>query len=140
MGARRGVGFLLVLSIGLILAITLVPMEHPGFAPDQGLRCLVPDLRVLGSGTLLQLSDDFLNVVLFVPLGLAIAFLPRSRRLPALALGALLPWAIEITQLLLPNLNRTCQSEDLTTNLLGLVVGFGLGLAALELATLRPSR
>ena len=52
----------------------------------------------------------------------------------------LFPWAIELTQLLLPALNRSCQSVDLTTNLLGLAIGFGLGLAVRELATLRPAR
>ena len=140
LGAGRAVGVLLVLSVGLILAITLVPMARPGFGPDQGIACLVPDLGVLVSGTLLRFSDDMLNVVLFIPLGVAIAYLPAARRLPVLALAALLPWLIEIAQLLLPALNRSCQSEDLTTNLLGLVVGVGLGLSVRELASLRPAR
>jgi len=139
LGAGRATGVLLVLSAGLILAITLVPMDHPGFAPDQGLACLVPDLGVLTSGTLLRFSDDFLNVALFVPLGIAIAFVPSRRRLPVLAVAALLPWAIEVTQMVLPALNRSCQAEDLTTNLLGLVVGLGLGLAVRELASLRAA-
>jgi hypothetical protein len=139
LGAGRGVGVLLALSVGLILVITLVPMP-PGFGPDEPLSCLVPDLRVLASSSLRRVSDESLNVVLFVPLGIAIALLPRARRLPVLALAALFPWVIEVTQLLLPALNRSCQSVDLTTNLLGLGIGFGLGLAILEVASLRAAR
>ena len=43
LGAGWPVGVLLVGSVAVILAFTLVPMR-PGFGPGEGLGCLVPDL------------------------------------------------------------------------------------------------
>jgi glycopeptide antibiotics resistance protein len=56
---------------------------------------------------------------------------PRSRRKAVVLIAAIaLPFAIEITQMLLPILDRACESADVVDNLTGLVLGLGGGVAA----------
>jgi glycopeptide antibiotics resistance protein len=89
------------------------------------------DLRRIGLAPLseyLKITDVSLNVILFVPLGIAIALLPRSARSMAIRLLAVAsPFLIESTQLVLTNLGRTCQSADIFDNLLGLTIGAIVG-------------
>ena len=67
-------------------------------------------------------------MVMFIPLGFAIAVVPRSPRKAAVLVAAVaLPFVIEATQLLVAPLGRACQSADVFDNLLGLVVGLGVG-------------
>ena len=69
-----------------------------------------------------------LNVILFVPLGLAIGLLGRSPVTAWLLVGALAsPVVIETIQSLAPMLGRGCQSRDVVDNLLGLGIGLVLG-------------
>lgn len=129
LATRRSVASLLVLSVGVILSATLTPLGgtlvFDGGVPGS---C---DLSRLGPpplGALRRVTDTSLNVVLFVPLGLAIALLPRTRRTGAVLVGAaLLPVAIEATQLLVPAISRGCESADVVDNLLGLAVGLAIG-------------
>jgi glycopeptide antibiotics resistance protein len=65
---------------------------------------------------------------MFIPLGATIGLVPRSRRMAVVLIAAIaLPFAIEITQMLLPVLARACESADVVDNLTGLVVGIGGG-------------
>jgi len=76
------------------------------------------------------------NILMFIPLGVAIGLVPRSRRkaaIVAIAIG--LPFAIETTQLLLPALDRACESADVVDNLTGLAIGLAGGLVAGRLAS-----
>jgi VanZ family protein len=86
---------------------------------------------------LTRINDSSLNVLLFVPLGIAIGLLAWSPRAAAiLVAGLLLPFVIEATQAWLPALGRGCQSADVVDNITGLVVGLVIGrLAGRSLAT-----
>jgi len=131
LGARRMVGAALIFSLGIILAATLTPLggeldlegSHPGTCDFS--RVGLPPL-----GLFLGFNDTSLNVLLFVPLGLSIAFLPGSRRTLAVVLAAAaLPFVIELAQLVLPVLDRGCESADVVDNMVGLAFGLGLGIA-----------
>ena len=84
----------------------------------------------LGSGgKTTGLSDAFLNVLLFIPLGFGLTEKLRERRMSrtacfftVLATGALLSYAIEITQIYIPM--RDSGWEDVFTNSTGSIVGF----------------
>lgn len=75
--------------------------------------------------------DEFLNILLFVPFGFGLAEKLRERKMSrmatfciALATGAILSYAIEITQIYIPM--RDSGWEDVFTNTTGSVVGFFL--------------
>jgi hypothetical protein len=129
LGVRRPVAWVLLVSAGVILAATMTPLSaglgadlaHPG-------SC---DLSRIGLAPIedLRLHSDVLgNIVMFFPLGFAIALVPRSRRKAAL-LGAAFafPFLIEATQLVAVSLNRACESADVVDNLTGLVLGLAAG-------------
>src|SRR6188768_3602590 len=85
LGSRTGIGFLLLASLGLILTATLLPTSDAlaGVASHGG--C---DLSRTGFPTLNELrmsSDTRLNLILFLPLGFAVALVPRSRRTALMA-------------------------------------------------------
>ena len=136
LSAHRAVASFLVLALGLILSATLTPVN--GHLELDAVAAGSCDLSRIGPpplGLFRSLNDASLNVLLFAPLGFAIAFLPRSRRTAAVLLAAIaLPFAIETTQLLVTALARGCESADVVDNLLGLVAGLGAGLAARGLA------
>ena len=72
---------------------------------------------------------------MFIPLGFAIAMVPRSRRKAAvLAAAVALPFVIEATQLVVTPLGRACQSADVVDNLTGLVLGLVAGAVVAWLA------
>jgi glycopeptide antibiotics resistance protein len=78
--------------------------------------------------TYLTLGTTSLNVILFVPLGILIALLPRSRATAFAVFGAaVLPLAIESIQLVATPLGRACQGADVTDNMLGLALGLAAG-------------
>ncbi len=130
------VAFLLVLAAVGILAITLIPQPDGRIAATDA-TCLLPTLSVPAGGRLFPLSDESLNVVLFVPLGIALGLMAGHPAAPRIAvLAVALPWAIEATQLVVPGLGRTCQSADLTANLVGLVFGVVTALASRFLGSL----
>lgn len=138
LGCGRLVAWTLLMSVGVILAGTLTPVvvggglerSHPG-------TC---DLTRVGLPSMLQLTgsgDALGNIIMFVPLGFAIAVLPWSRRMAAVLLGAAaLPFVIEATQLLVIPLGRTCESADVVDNLTGLVIGLAAGAVVSRLALL----
>ena len=120
---------ILVASFGLIVAATLTPLRPALESGAVGTG--VCDLTRFGPPPLrdlLRLNDTTLNLVLFAPLGAAIALLPRPKpRRALLAIAVGLPFAIETIQLLTPVLDRGCQSADVVDNLTGLIVGFLAG-------------
>jgi glycopeptide antibiotics resistance protein len=135
LGSSRFLSFALIASIGVVASATLTPFTG-GPAPHPG-SCDMSRISVAPLHDLLRVGDVSGNVMLFVPLGVCIALLPASRlRLMLVVAAAAYPVAIESTQLLVPALNRTCESADVFDNLTGLAVG----LAAAAMARLAARR
>ncbi len=127
---RPAVAWLLLAGFGGILAVTIAPSRRALTVGVSGpVTC---DLSRLGPAPLwvyARLDDPLLNILAFVPLGIAIGLLPAGRPRLALAIaGALLPLAIETTQALVVALGRACESGDVFDNVLGLLIGLGVGL------------
>ncbi len=135
-GASPAIGWGLVVGFGLVVSATLTPLRAGLDLGTSGIgTCDLSRIGIAPLGELVHLGDTSLNVLLFIPLGLAIGLVPGSRRRNILALVAVLsPVAIETTQLLLPILGRGCQSADVFDNLSGLVVGSVIGGGARILA------
>jgi hypothetical protein len=126
------VGWILSYAISTSLAAILLTTLAPGGdAPTPGSSTGSCDLTRLGPGTianLLTINEVSLNILLFVPLGIAIGLMPRSpRKAVAIVLGITLPIAIEVVQLSVPSLGRYCDSADVADNLTGLVAGLVAG-------------
>lgn len=142
LGTRRSVGYMIVVSIGAILAATIPPTAG-GFDwdPGSGSRCVLDGPWLAPLSYYLRLTEDSLNVLLFIPLGLALGMLPRSGRSVAIIAAALaLPIAVETTQLLVPLLGRGCELGDVVNNTLGLLIGLTIGWVALALGRLATAR
>ena len=132
----RAVATLLILGAGLIASATLTPSRE---ALTQGAVgsgiCEIDRFGPASIAELLSFGDPTFNVLLFVPLGLAIGLFPASRRMAGLVGAAvLLPFAIETIQLLATGLGRACQSSDVADNLTGLVIGLVIGVVVRRLA------
>src|SRR5215208_3137260 len=101
-------GALLVTALGIIGSATLTPFGELFDSGSSGTG--ICDLSRLGTASpqeLVSINDRSLNIALFVPLGLAVALLPHSRRTFALgALAVALPFAIELVQLVVTQLHR----------------------------------
>lgn len=124
------IAFLLVMSVGAVLAATITP-DADGFSgrPSAPGRCDFGRIGLAPLSQYLHLGDTSLNVILFVPLGLAIGLLGRSPATAQVLVAVLaLPLAIEAIQSLAPMLGRVCQSRDVVDNLLGLGIGLALGV------------
>jgi glycopeptide antibiotics resistance protein len=124
------IAVLLIFGFGITIAATLTPIGAGSEPPASMLGTC--DLSRVGFASLdkyIQITDVSLNVILFVPLGIAIALLPRAPRSALVQLLAVVsPFLIEGTQLLLTGLGRTCQSADIVDNLTGLAIGVAGGL------------
>lgn len=128
---RPVVATALMLAFGLIISATLTPSrEALRFGTIATGSC---DFGRIGPPTIAELfrfGDPTFNVILFIPLGLAIGLVPAPRRRTALLVAAVaLPFAIETIQLLATALDRACQSSDVSDNLTGLVIGLVGGIA-----------
>jgi glycopeptide antibiotics resistance protein len=125
----RCLAFSLIITLGLILSATLTVGEEELIKSSNEVRCCdFTRLAPVSVAELLALNETSLNVFLFVPFGLVIGLIHHSpRKVPILVAAIALPFCIETVQLLIPVMNRTCQSEDVIDNLFGLVVGFILG-------------
>jgi glycopeptide antibiotics resistance protein len=132
----RPVAWLMILSLGVILAATMTPQwEALAFGAQGSSSCDFSRIGLAPLRELLRFDDTSLNVLMFVPLGATISLLPRSRRTAAVVIAAIaLPFAIETIQLLLPVLDRACESADVVDNLTGLVIGLSGGVVAGRLA------
>ena len=127
----RWLSIALCLSLGIIVAATLFPDVSGWVAGADGPagRAWSCDLsRPRPSpGELIEGGEATANVLLFIPLGVAVALLPRAIRPVSILLALVLPFAIEFVQAALPTLVRRCQAEDVADNLLGLVIGLLAG-------------
>jgi hypothetical protein len=123
------VAFLLVASTGFIVSATLTPLA--GVFDDGTVSSGTCDMQRVGwapLATYLRPNETSLNVLLFVPLGLALGLMPVSRRARGLiVLGLLSPFAVEGIQLFVPMLGRGCQAADIVDNLTGVVIGMVVG-------------
>jgi hypothetical protein len=132
-GAGRAMAAGLILSFGLIVAATLTPGVDP---PHGGHGCDLSRIRPAPFREVSSLGEVSLNVLLFIPLGLLLGLLNRSRAKLVMIAGAIaLPIAIESLQLLLTPLDRACQSADVVDNLTGLGIGLAAGVLAGRLRT-----
>lgn len=138
---HRWLAALLLFGFGFVISATLVPTAAAleGQASDG-----VCDMSRIGLAPIRELTTvnfTSLNVLLFMPLGLATGLLPRNRRTTAVTLAAIsLTFVIETLQLLLPALGRGCQTADMSDNLLGLGIGIAVGLLARTVIERGPGR
>lgn len=120
----------LVLWLALILLMTVVPFEPYGYRPPIGFIPFLDAIQRVVNGETWpssELSDIFLNVVVFVPLGLGAALRFGRRRMALTVAGALcLSLAIEVSQAL-EAAGRFASVTDVVTNTTGAAVGFALG-------------
>lgn len=132
LGTREPIAWLLLMSVGVIFSATLTPGAD-AFLPTSGkATCDVSRIGLAPIANYLTLGTTTLNVILFVPLGILIALLPRSRATAFAVIGAaLLPLAIESIQLAATPLGRACQGADVVDNLLGLALGLAAGWTCL---------
>ena len=131
LGVRRAVAWVMVLSLGIIMAATLTPQwEALAFGARGSSSCDLSRLGLAPLGELLSASDSGGNILMFIPLGATIGLVPRSRRKAAIVIAAIaLPFGIETIQLL-PVLDRACESADVIDNLTGLAIGLAGGVVA----------
>jgi glycopeptide antibiotics resistance protein len=136
LGTSDAVGWAFVVSIGLIFAATLTPLREGAIEgrPAQT-GCDFSRVGFVSLREILRADDPDRNILLFLPLGAVIAFVPGLRRKAALLAAAFLaPIAIEVGQLLLTPLHRACQSADVFDNATGLFLGFAIGSVVLLVA------
>jgi hypothetical protein len=127
----------LIVALGIIVSATLTPGRDAllSGALGQGV-CHFERIGLASLADFQALNETSLNVILFVPLGVAIGLVPGWRRKILLAVGAFnLPVAIELIQLNLPVLDRACESADVVDNLTGLMLGLFAALVAGRCAT-----
>ena len=129
---RRPVAWVMILSLGIILAATMTPpSEALAFGAVGTGSCDFSRIGLAPLHELLEFNETSLNVLLFAPLGASIAFIPRSRLKVVVIIAAIaLPFAIETIQLLVPALDRACESADVIDNLTGLAMGLVGGVVA----------
>lgn len=125
-GRRRLAWTLFGASLLPVLLLTLVPVDRELFE-----RCSVG--WVLPTPGRVELMA---NVLLFVaPVLLAAVALRRP--LVALLGGVAASALVEVGQALVPALGRSCDTNDWLSNSIGALVGAGLAVVALRLATRR---
>jgi len=131
LGTSEPVAWLLLASLGGIVAATLTPGSEV-FGQALPSPCDTSRVTAAPLAEYAALGESGLNVLLFVPLGIAVALLPRSQVMVlAVVGGVLLPVAIEAIQLAAVPLGRVCQTADITDNAIGFALGFGAGSIAL---------
>jgi glycopeptide antibiotics resistance protein len=87
-----------------------------------------------------RIDDRTLNVLVFVPIGLAVMLVGRPLARVVLVAGALaLSWLIEGTQLVVTWLARGPQGQDVVDNTVGVLIGLLVGwLAGSRLSRTSP--
>ncbi len=136
--ARPTLVWVLLVSLGTIIAATLSPVREPTGFEVPGAGVGVCDFSRIGPApldALRTINEISLNVLLFVPFGVAVGLLPNGPRKALVVLAAFaLPFAIEAIQLVATTLHRGCQSGDVADNLTGLVAGLIIGEAVRRVA------
>ena len=130
LGTRKVAAWFLLTSLGAVFAATLTPLAVTlaGMPPIRQ-SCDFTRITLASPALLLSVNDVSLNVLLFVPLGIAAGLVAGSRRGAVAVLGALaLPIAIETVQLAIPRLGRGCESADVIDDMSGVLMGLAIGL------------
>lgn len=132
LGSDRTPAFAWLLSVSVILAFTLPTRMPPG-----GLRPLLdgPLLCAIGAPRgIAEIVDpqNLLNVLLYVPAAL-LGALVTGRPLRVASGLAATSVSIEIVQLL--SSTRSCDTTDMLFNVLGALVGTGVGTVVLRMAS-----
>jgi glycopeptide antibiotics resistance protein len=127
LGIRRYVMLGWLLALLLVIATTLTPQG--GAHLGAGMKaCWMNVQGPIGFSSSSETSQRSLNVLLFVPLGLATALMPRRYLVALCLLGLVLPSIIESLQYVVPSLDRQCSTVDVIDNVTGFVVGVVVGL------------
>ena len=126
---RRALAFAVIVSFGLIVSTTLTPLRRAVEHGSVGTGwCDLSRVWPLPFDSWLSFSDPTGNILLFIPLGLAIGLVPRSpAKVVLLEAAIVLPFVIETVQLLAPVLARGCEAADVVDNLTGLLIGLAAG-------------
>lgn len=115
------------LSLAAILFLTLTPVPEWQWQSEKRFS-----LCILCTASAVP---DFLeNILLFLPLGIALAF-QRYRLWSSVLFGGLLSLAIEITQFVIPG--RDPSLQDIVCNTLGTLIGFGIAHSFLRTSLAR---
>lgn len=132
MGISKAHGWVLAMSVGLVLSATVTPSREAILFGAQGSgTCDLSRIGLASWWEVRHLDDASLNILMFVPLGIFIALCPRSRAKVIVLAGAfVLPASIELFQLVAVALDRKCQSGDVIDNLTGLLLGLAGGAVA----------
>ena len=117
--------------LGLILLLTVVPFDHVDERPPIGFIPFLDAIqRVVNdvSYPSTEIIDIVANVVVFMPLGFAVAVRwGRRWMIPSIAAAAALSFCIELTQAVEAT-GRFASATDIVTNTTGAALGFLLGL------------
>jgi glycopeptide antibiotics resistance protein len=124
------VALTLLVGLGFIAAATLTPSQEAlRFGAVGSGTCDLSRIGLAPMADLFPPGDPTFNVLLYIPLGVAIGLFPRShRKVVLIAAAVVLPIVIETIQLFATGLDRACQSADVSDNLTGLLIGLVLGL------------
>ena len=127
---RRIVALLLILSFGFNASATLTPSrEALRFGAVGSGTCDLTRIGIAPVADIFGFGDPTFNILLYIPLGVAIGLLPSNRRKVAFILtGCIMPFVIELIQMQAIVLDRACQSSDVADNLTGFVVGLVVGV------------
>jgi hypothetical protein len=135
LGVHRSVAWVGLFSLGVILSVTLSPLDQGIIQPPRDVRACDFTRTTLATLAEVRTSADVaFNILMFIPFGWAIGLAPWSmRKLVVLLAATALPLAIEAAQLRFIQLGRGCEGADIVDNLTGLAIGFvlGTGLALL---------
>ena len=128
-------------SDGYLLSDEAWATERRRLADDMGIPVEEVRLerRVYGIGLMTAFKDPLGNVVLFAPLGFlaALGWAHMRRWKPVLIAGIAVSASIELSQMLF-GLGSLGTIDDVIFNTLGAMIGFGLWLAAAQVAARLP--
>ncbi|MBP0452746.1 MULTISPECIES: VanZ family protein [unclassified Kitasatospora] len=132
--AHWAVAFVLLLALGGVVTLSLLPdtqgpfWEYSRFAVRH---CTLTGARLRPPGEWMTSRQADLNILVFLPIGLAAALAGTKPRVVAvLAVAVALPFVVELAQYAVPAIGRACDMQDVADNLLGLALGAALGLLA----------
>jgi VanZ family protein len=130
LATRSAIVLAMLMSLGIVVLATLLPTSEALASADTRFEwCDLERLTLPPPSELLAATDTLRNVLLFIPLGMTLGLLTKTRRAAILiALAYALPFVIEAVQLLLSPLGRGCQSADVIDNALGLTLGLATAL------------
>lgn len=136
-GRSRVFGCAFALSVLVVVAFTWTPAAARA---DVGRGCMPLDVAGFVAG-LQGVSDVSLNALLCVPAGVLVVWvLPWRRALAVAVVLCVAPAGVELVQLVVPDLNRTCQVSDVVANCVGVLVGTACGAGVRWVAVrVRPS-